>query len=287
MTSLLSFQSVSVNTSVAVNEALKELKNIIPKQDFIQHEATIRGVLEVAADTENELTNIMSPFMNKISIKEVEKKISPKIGHDRAEMIKNAFSFETYKMKLVKKSNGQSAVQMHRGGTEFRPEINLLKIEDVIKSNELQMTSMVIELFMLVLSCGGIMDDFTEYQMRAAIQEIEAIVQQSAVQKALCKFIEEWNHGDAWARAKAIFVFLKSTYSLGIFWKIIKILFTQMSTFQNIRALAECAVMMVAAFATEGIALIARIALSLNNTVALVEKIANMSNFEKEMKQFR
>ncbi|XP_071155422.1 uncharacterized protein [Mytilus edulis] len=277
----------AVNTSVAVNEALKELKNIIPKQDFIQHEATIRSVLEVAADTENELTNIMSPFMDKISIKEVENKISPTIGHDRAEMIKNAFSFETYKMKLVKKSDGQSAVQVHRGGAEYLPEIKLAKIQDVIKSKEIQITSIIIEIFMLVFKCGGITDDFTEYQMRAASQELEAIVRQSTFQRALREFIEEWNRGDAWARAKAIFVFLKSTYALGIFWKIIKILFTQMSTFKNIRALAECAVMIVAAVATEGVALIARLALSIDNAVALVEKMVNMSNFEKEEKNLR
>jgi len=52
-----------------------------------------------------------------------------------------------------------------------------------------------------------------------------------------------------------------------------------MTTWENIRAIGEVALMIVASFATEGIALFARIALAVDNVVYLEEKIANLVTF--------
>jgi predicted small integral membrane protein len=52
--------------------------------------------------------------------------------------------------------------------------------------------------------------------------------------------VEAWNEagGSAWGKAKAIFSFLKDSYSLGFFWKIIKLIVQNMTTWEKIRAIA-------------------------------------------------
>jgi hypothetical protein len=93
--------------------------------------------------------------------------------------------------------------------------------------------------------------------MRTLVQEVEGLVREPAFQKALNEFLEAWNEagGSVWGKAKAIFYFLKDSFSLGIFWKIIKLIFQNMSTWEKIRAMGEVSLMIVAAFATDGIAL--------------------------------
>jgi hypothetical protein len=53
------------------------------------------------------------------------------IGRECVRLIKNSFAIETYRMKVVEKPDGQSAVQVHRKGVEFQPEIMLMTINDI------------------------------------------------------------------------------------------------------------------------------------------------------------
>jgi hypothetical protein len=62
-------------------------------------------------------------------MREVEKEMSAIIGHERVDLIKKSFAIETYRMKVVKKPDGQSAVQVHRKGVEFQPERMLMTIK--------------------------------------------------------------------------------------------------------------------------------------------------------------
>lgn len=185
----------SVDTRVAVQEALKELKDNNLIEDFKKHEAKIMEVLKKAADTEEKLTKEMFHMVDKKPVEDVEKKMSAVIGQDRVNLIKKAFGIETYRMKLVKKSDGKSVVQVHRGEAEFRPEINLTTIRDVELSDCLQWSSILVEVFMLFLSCAGIKVDLNNSEMRAVTGEVEDIVRQPEFRKVLLKFEESWNQG--------------------------------------------------------------------------------------------
>jgi hypothetical protein len=92
----------------------------------------------------------------------------PVQGHLLLELrsIKKSFAIETYRMKVVKKSDGKSAVQVHRKGVEFQPERMLMTINDIETATELQWASLVAELFLFVLSCVGIGVDLSEAEMR-------------------------------------------------------------------------------------------------------------------------
>jgi hypothetical protein len=56
-------------------------------------------------------------------------------------------NFETYRMKVVKKPDGQSAVQVHRKGVEFQPERMLMTINDIETATVLQWASLVLLLW--------------------------------------------------------------------------------------------------------------------------------------------
>ena len=105
-----------VDIEDVVKKALEELKNnqLIP--DYEKHEKKITEVLKEAAQKEATLTTKMVHMIDNKTMREVEKEMSAIIGHERVDLIKKSFAIETYRMKVVKKPDGQSVVQVHRKG---------------------------------------------------------------------------------------------------------------------------------------------------------------------------
>ena len=278
-----------VHTEDVVKKALEELRNnqLIP--DYEKHEEKITEVLKETTQVEATLTTKMFHMIDNKNMREVEQAISVIIGHERVDFIKKYFAMETYQMKVVKMPDGRSAVQVHRKGVEFQPERMLMTINDIYAVTVLQWASLALEITHLVLSCVGLGLDISEIVIRAVVKEVEALVREPAFKRAAEKFVEAWNAagGNAWAKAKAIFEFLKDTYSLGIFWKIIKLFFQKMSAWEDIKAIAEVALMIIVGFATDGLALISKIVLIVDIAIDLADKIANLvmfSDMKKTMK---
>ena len=268
-----------------VQKTIEELKNnqLIP--EYEKHEERIKKVLKKAAQTEEKLTTEMVPMIDNTNMREVEQAMSKIIGRNYVHLIKISFAIETYTMKVVKKSNGQSVVRVHRKGVEFQPEIMLMTRNDIESATRRQWESLVIELLLFLLSCVGIGVDLSEAEIKTLVQEVEDLLRQSAFRKAFDKFLKAWDEagGIAWKKAKAIFYLLKDSYSHGILWKIIELIFKltvqNMSTWEMIKATIKVVLMIIAAFATEGQGLIARIALAVHCDVCLAKKIANLVKF--------
>ena len=278
-----------VNTEDVVKKALEELRNnqLIP--DYEKHEEKITEVLKEAAQVEATLTTKMVHMIDNNNMREVEQAISAIIGHERVDFIKKYFAMETYKIKIVKKPDGQSAVQVYREGVEFQPEIMLMTINDIDAVTVLQWASLALEITHLVLTCVGLGLDVSEIVVRAVVKEVEALVREPAFQTAVEKFVAAWNAagGNAWAEGKAIFDFFKVTYSLGIFWKIIKLFFQKMSAWEDIKAIAEVALMIIVGFATDGLALISKIVLIVDLSIDLAEKVSNLDTFSDMKKTIK
>lgn len=172
-------------------------------RDYAKDEGKIMEVLKEAAQEEATLTTQMCHMIDNKTIREVEQAISAIIGHERVDFIKKNFAMETYKMKVVKKPDGQSAVQVHRKGVEFQPERKLMTITDIEAVTVLQRASLALEITHLVLSCIGLGLDISEIVLRAVVKEVEALVREPAFQRAVEKFVEAWNAagGSAWAKA--------------------------------------------------------------------------------------
>jgi hypothetical protein len=92
-------------------------------------------VLKEAAKKETTLTTKMVHMIDNKTMREIEKEMSAIIGHERVDLIKKSFAIETYRMKVVKKPDGKSAVQVHRKGVEFQPERMLMTINDMLTTS--------------------------------------------------------------------------------------------------------------------------------------------------------
>ena len=64
------------------------------------------------------------------------------------------------------------------------------------------------------------------------------------------------------ARLKPFFYLLKETYAAGLLWTIIKSLYKEMSKWDWVKTAAKVSAMIIAALATDGAVLIAKIALA-------------------------
>ncbi|XP_062603812.1 uncharacterized protein LOC134265606 [Saccostrea cucullata] len=171
-----------------------------------------------------------------------------------------------------------SEATFERGGKRFLDPIQLNSMECITNASIYQIASIYIESIFLVLGVIGIKLSFDEALIHKIIKEIIPIVEQPAFRRIIDEFVHSWISGNAWGKAKAIFTLLKDTYSFGIFWKVVKIAFSEMSWMERIKNLVLVATMIVAAFATDGIALIASI--SVNDAYNLAKKIINMTKLK-------
>jgi hypothetical protein len=177
---------------VVVQKTLEELEKykLIPEYEL--HKKNILVVLKEAAKMEATLTTEMVHMIDNKTLREVEQAISAIIGQAHIDFIKNSFVVETYRMEVVEKSDGQLVVQVHRKGCEFHTEIMLMSINDIEIATVLQWASLVLDLFLFVLSCAGNRANPSEDAMKTLVQEVEYLVEEPAFQKALNTFLEAW-----------------------------------------------------------------------------------------------
>ena len=83
---------------------------------------------------------------------------------------------------------------------------------------------------------------------------------------------EAFASGSALDKAKAIFYLIKDSYSASILWTVIKSLGSNMSTLDWIKTAGIVTAMIIAALATDGAALIAKIVLALNSAYEFGKK---------------
>ena len=116
--------------------------------------------------------------------------------------------------------------------------------------------------------------------MKTAEEIIPIIQQSSALQKAVQALEAAAESGSTWDIAKAIFNLIKDSYSSGILWKIIKSLCSNMSTWDWIKTIGIVTAMIIAAIATDGLALIAKIVLALNSAYEFIKKLTNLNELK-------
>lgn len=134
----------------------------------------------------------------------------------------------------------------------------------------------VVGAVMLVLQAIGIAVSVSKLTMTETVEKTaQAIKKSSVFQKAIRKFIDVWKKAGSskMEKAKAIFILLKDTYAAGILGTIIKSLCSSMSKLDWFLTSAKVSAMIIAAFATEGWALIAKIALAVMAANDLAEDI--------------
>ena len=217
---------------------------------------------------------------------DIRKRLAKYLPEDRIQLIEEALSIPTFRMEITQKSDGKYLVQMTREGKEFLPGKELAAVDDIDSTSILQEASILVEAILLVMSAVGISVSVSKSTMKATVEETaKAIKNSSALQKAIAEFISSWHSaGSALKKAKAIFVLLKASYAAGILWTIIKSLCREMKWYDWLETAAKVTAMIIAALATEGAALIARIALVVMSAVDFIRKLANLEKL-REIKQ--
>ena len=210
-------------------------------------------------------------------------------GHDltkldlppgRLEDIENGLKMTTYRVEIVEKVAKVTFVD----GTDFMT-IHLDTLADINYASYVQIASIIIEGVLLVLTVIGLKVPISNAILKKTTKLVVGDLQKSsAFRQAVTKFVESWDSTSSFfAKAKALFYLLKDTYSLGMLWNIIKTLCSNMGWLDWLKAAALIAAQLVAAFATGGLALIAKIALALKSAYDFVQKIRNLNTL-KEMK---
>ena len=110
-----------------------------------------------------------------------------------------------------------------------------------------------------------------------------AIRRSLAFQQAIERFVNSWRAagGSTINNAKAIFFLIKETYAAGLLWNIITILCREMKWYDWLKTAATVSAMIIAALATDGAALIAKIALSVSDAFDFARKITNLVHLEE------
>lgn len=221
-----------------------------------------------------ELTNSV-PDVSKHSdddLKKLMRKLLPEADYDK---IIGYVDQETYTMAIAK-----DEATVMREKEKFQDPISLKTKDGITVSSTVQIVSLVAECVFFVLGVIGFKVAVRRALMQRIIDEIMPVVRQPVFQRIVDEFLAAWATGGAWARAKAIFILVKETKTHGIFWKIVKLAFEEMTWYDKVITIASIAAIIAAELATEGIALIAKIALSVNDAYNITKKVYNLNELK-------
>lgn len=210
--------------------------------------------------------------------KDVAEILLKHLPRDRVEMIKSGLSIPTYTLDIAKQEDGHFWCSVTRDRKEFRPSIKLATVAGVDAATWLQYASIIVEAVLLVLQAVGIKVAISEQAITKTAEEVVQVVESSsALRKAVQNLVQVFEEGGSpWEKAKAIFYLIKDSYSAGILWQIIKGLCSNMSWWDWTKTAGIVTAMIIAALATDGAALIAKIVLALNSAYEFGKKIKNV-----------
>ena len=197
----------------------------------------------------------------------VEEQLVKYLPQGRIDMIKEGLNIPTYRLDIAnyKKSDGYYHVDITRGGKELMPSRVLITTADVASSTWVQYASIIVKGILLVIQAVGVKVEVSDAVIAQTAEDIVPVIESSSLlQKAIQGVKDAWNGGSAYDKAKAIFYLIKDSYAAGILWSIIKSLCSNMSYWDWAKTTAIVTVQIVAAVATDGAALIAKIILALN-----------------------
>lgn len=270
--------------SEAVEGALKQIEKNAP-EEFAKLNADPKlkdAIIKAATKAATEQVQLSQEFASRPD-QDIRRRLVKHLPEDRMKLIEEALSIPTFRLDITKKTDGKYEAQFTREGEEFLPGKQLATVADITSISFLQQASILVEAVFLVLQAVGIKVSVSKSTMEAAIEDTATAIRNSSqLQRAIAQFINSWNSGGgATAKAKAIFFLIKDSMAAGILWTIIKSLCREMKWYDWMETAAKVSAMIIAALATEGVALIAKIALIVMSAVDFARKIANLAQLEE------
>lgn len=268
-----------------VDAILRDVESIVPKEYtelvvdktlFEEIKATIKLTLE-EHQQESKAVSVAGGFI-----------FLPPLKPEVITKTSRALEAETFDMN-ISKIDGVNTVEIMRNGKRVFPAIQLKTVADFNFAYVIQMASVYIELVLLIASCAGIDVSVSEYEIKSMAEKVAKMLADPEVAKAFDTFIQSWNAAASITeKAKAIWVLLRVTFStsVGILIKTFKLIIAKMSWIERIKAVAKLVAYIVAAIATGGEAVIAKIVHALEKSgFRFAKKMLNLGHLKELRKE--
>lgn len=192
---------------------------------------------------------------------------------ERITKIKRSLDMKTYSVTV---SNDSKKVEFKRKNKEFYEPILLKTSENFKDASFLQITSIVVEAFILVLNLVGIEVPDDEDTLRKIIDAVKTALGQF---NTLLEDVNNiMNSNDLAEIAYNILMLVIDAYDTDIFWDIIEAIMSEMSWFDYVLSFVKVAAFVASLVFTGGIAEIADLILQISSAISFIEKLANLEN---------
>jgi hypothetical protein len=154
---------------------------------------------------------------------------------------------------------------------------NLDTSQGIADATWIQIASVIVEAVFLIVSIVGSVPRPTGKVIdRAAAAIARKVAHTPALQRAVARIVEAFKSGSRWDQAKSIFLLLKEVHAAGLVIIIVKILLSDLKWYDYALMVAKTLAYIAAAVLTDGLALIAKLVLILDDAVEFAIKLANL-----------
>ena len=266
--------------TLACDGALEQIEKYAPAEyaKLTADPAKKKELVQAARDTAIEYVILANELAGEPQ--DIAQRLAKHLSGDRIRLIEGGLSIPTFCMDITKKEDGKYWVELTREGESFAPARALTSADDIEWAIIMQYASILVEAVLLVLSAVGISVSPSGSLISRVVKIVFKEITTSAVMKAMIQsFIAAWTAAgnSVMAKAKAIFQFIKDIFSTGLLWTTIKSLCSEMEWFDWLKTAAKVTALIIASFATGGVALIAKIALMIPSAATFATKIVNVA----------
>lgn len=266
-----------------VTEMLQEIKHHHPDDysKLVNHPSRLQDIKDAAIEVAQEQITLAKEF-SEGEVTDIRERLAKHLPESRIKLIEEGLDVPTFRMHITKQDDGNYLATIKTEAGDLYPPRVLASAADIEWATWQQYASVVVEAVIMVLQAIGIGVSAGRHAVEDAVKETSKVIEESSkFQRNIYNFKRAWDSaGSSWGKAKALFYLIKDTYSIGILWSVIKTLCQDMRWWEWLITAAKTSAMIIAALFTDGVALIAKIALVLVNAVQFSIKVANLNQLE-------
>jgi len=262
---------------------LQEIKQHHPDDysKLVNHPSRLQDIKDAAIEVAQEQITLAKEFPEG-EVTDIRERLAKHLPESRINLIEEGLKIPTFRMRIAKQDVGSYLVTIKTEAGDLFPPRVLTSAADIEWATSQQLASIVVEAVMLALSAAGICIHVKQHAILAAVERAyETIEGSSKFRRHILKFILAWNNVDSnWSKAKALFELIHDIYDTGLLWAIIKTLCEDMRWWEWVITAAKTSAVLIAAILSDGLALIAKIALAVGDAVEFIIKVKNVYQLE-------
>ncbi|XP_062585823.1 uncharacterized protein LOC134247480 [Saccostrea cucullata] len=251
-------------------ERVADLKQLDEKETEFLHQM-VENIIKDGSD-EIKKFSWLPEDMKSASDEAILTSLEQQLSREENLLLNHALHLETFTMTL-EPANSPKTARFTRGGRKFLQDINLSTSDGTPTAIKKQLTSILVEIILLVMSSVGLKISYTDEQMNAVIDKVSQLLTDN-IQQKIEEFVKDWPKATTvMAKAQLVFNLLKSlaTGGTGLVMKIGYAIISQLSWWERMKMIAKFKVAYDNAMKNPS-ATIAKIAKSLTSAPGIIEK---------------